>query len=137
MPRFILLLLIVATGVGRGVWAALPSSDERGYDAGFAGWFRSLKVPGTDKSCCDASDCRAVEYRITPDGYEVHPLAAYDHRFRQFPRAEEKWTKVPVHTVLRVENLLGQAIACYSLRWEYQSTVPDLNIACFSPPSAV
>lgn len=137
MQKGMVLGLAALVGLAGAAWAGPPRADELGYDPSLSAWFRSLRAPGSGQRCCDAADCRAVEYRITPDGYEIHPLAAYDDRIRGIPHMESRWTRVPPAVVLRVENPAGQAIACYGLRWEYQSTAPDLNILCFSPPSGV
>jgi len=75
-------------------------------------WFRNLMRPDTNTACCDASDCRRVESRMTPSGWTAHIGAA--------------WIPVPPDRVLRQENPLGEAVACY---------VPWLGIICFVPPA--
>jgi hypothetical protein len=85
-----------------------PGSDP---DSPTATWFRDLMRPDTNTSCCDASDCRNVVSRITPDGWEA--------------RIGAKWLRVPPDRVLRQDNPTGQAVACY---------LPWLGIICFVPP---
>lgn len=74
-------------------------------------WFRDLMRPDTNTSCCDASDCRNVLSRITPDGWEA--------------RIGTKWLPVPADRVLHRNNPTAEAVACY---------LPWLGIICFVPP---
>ena len=75
-------------------------------------WFRKLMRPDTNTSCCDASDCRRVESRMTPSGWAAH--------------IGSTWMAVPPDRVLRQENPVGEAVACY---------LPWLGIICFVPPA--
>ena len=85
-----------------------PGSDP---NSPTATWFRDLMRPDTNTSCCDASDCRNVVSRITPDGWEA--------------RIGARWLRVPPDRVLHQDNPTGQAVACY---------LPWLGIICFVPP---
>jgi len=84
-------------------------------DAGgsMALWFRSLRQPGTDVSCCDEADCRqTIARRLgeewvaqTPDG---------------------QWTMVPPALVLNDKaHPAGIAVLCWR---------PAAGVVCFIPP---
>ena len=92
---------------------AAPAAPPSGSDLNSptATWFRDLMRPDTNTSCCDASDCRTVVSRITPDGWEA--------------RIGARWLRVPPDRVLHQTNPTGQAVACY---------LPWLGIICFVPP---
>jgi hypothetical protein len=78
--------------------AAQPPPDA---DPALAPWFRSLLQPGTDISCCSVADCRAAEYRIEHDHYEV--------------LIDGTWRAVPPDKVLqRTDNPTGHAIVCWT-----------------------
>ena len=57
-------LLISATFL---VLSALPLHS----DSSLSHWFKSLMRNDGGGSCCDTSDCRVVDYRIGPKGYEA------------------------------------------------------------------
>ena len=69
--------------------------------------------------------------RVTGEGYEIHPLHAYDDRIA--PDDELRWTRVPEGKILRkTSNPTGHAIACYSV--VRRKTAPiALGIYCFVP----
>ncbi len=124
------LLIVAGTLIAPSASAAPPRPDEKGYDPAFAPWFQSLRdEQGTP--CCSIADCRAVEYRVTGEGYEIHPLHAYDDRIA--PDDELRWTRVPEGKILRkTSNPTGHAIACYSV--VRRKTAPiALGIYCFVP----
>jgi hypothetical protein len=78
-------------------------------DPALAPWFRSLLQPGTSISCCSISDCRATEYRVEGDHYEV--------------LIEETWLVVPPERILqRTDNPTGRAVVCWT---------PQRGIVCF------
>ena len=89
--------------------AAPPPGSDPNSPA--AAWFRDLMRPDTNTSCCDASDCRNVDSRITPDGWEA--------------RIGARWLPVRPDRVLHQNNPTSQAVACY---------LPWLGIICFVPP---
>jgi len=63
-------------------------------------WFRSLKQPGSEISCCDVSDCRPVEARTVAGKWEAE--------------IENRWVEVPPAKILQSKsNPLGRAVACY------------------------
>jgi hypothetical protein len=77
---------------------AEPPADA---DPALRPWFESLKQPGTGASCCSISDCRPVQYRLAPDGYEA--------------LVGSMWLHVPDDRVLRhQQNPLGRAVLCRS-----------------------
>lgn len=64
-----------------------------------APWFRSLRVPSSQNSCCDLSDCR--NYPVRSDG------ASYQVFFNN------RWVPVPTEAVSdRVDNPTGDYVAC-------------------------
>src|SRR5262249_35210006 len=68
-------------------------------DTSLGYWFDSLMRNDGGGSCCGSADCRAVDYRTGPDGYEV------------FVGGE--WTKVPDDIILRRhDNPTGGAVLC-------------------------
>jgi hypothetical protein len=78
--------------------AAAPPPDA---DPTLSPWFQSLRQPGTNVSCCSIADCRPVDYRTTPSGYEVW--------------IEDRWQAVPPEKVLqRADNPVGRAIVCWT-----------------------
>jgi len=86
-------------------WTAPPEHA----DPTLAPWFNSLRQPGTGVSCCSIADCRPVDYRGGPAGYEVW--------------IENAWHKVPADKVLDgKDNPVGRAVVCYT---------PALGIMCF------
>jgi hypothetical protein len=75
--------------------SALPlrSDTSLGY------WYRSLMRNDGGGSCCDTADCRVVDYRIGPIGYEAF--------------VDGQWAAVPDDVVLRRhDNPTGGAVLC-------------------------
>lgn len=80
-------------------------------------FFKGLKQPRSNASCCDLSDCRTVNYRMTAEGYEV-----YIDR-NTFPGGPNEWIKVPKEVVLPPQtNPTGEGIACWAV---------NLGLLCF------
>ena len=91
-----LLALVIAVAPRLG--EAEPPADA---DPALRPWFESLKQPGTGVSCCSISDCRPVQYRLVPEGYEA--------------LVGSLWVHVPDDRVLRNQkNPLGRAVLCRS-----------------------
>jgi hypothetical protein len=89
--------------------AAAHAQPPEGADPNLAPWFGSLRQPGTGTSCCSIADCRATDYRLMSDHYEV--------------LIEDKWLAVPPDKILqRVDNPVGRAVVCWT---------PQLGIMCF------
>lgn len=103
------LCLFLVTGSSTGVVGAPPE----GADMRLGPWFESLRQPGTGMSCCSISDCRPVDSRVGPDGYEAW--------------IDNNWLPVPANRFLQSQpNPLGRAVACY---------MPVLGIMCFVRPT--
>jgi hypothetical protein len=82
-------------------------------------WFQSLKIPGTQSSCCDLSDCHTVDYDIKGDHYRAF--------------VEGEWVDIPNDKVLNnVGNPVGQGVACYA---KYPDT--PIRLFCFVPAGGV
>ena len=60
--------------------AALAAPPEGAYPR-LSTWFESLRQPGSGISCCSIADCRPVDTRVGPAGYE----AFIDDRWRPVP----------------------------------------------------
>jgi hypothetical protein len=68
-------------------------------DTSLSRWYESLMRNGGGGSCCSVADCRVVDYRTGPHGYEAF--------------VEGKWTAVPDAIVLRRhDNPTGGAVLC-------------------------
>lgn len=86
-----------------------PAAPPPNPDPQLSEWFQGLRQPGTNSSCCDLSDCRAVGTRIGEAGYEVLITPA------AFPVAAESWVRVPPQTILHgKDNPLGRAVVCWT-----------------------
>jgi hypothetical protein len=93
-----LAVLAFAVDLSPGIAAAQPPD---GADPSLRPWFESLKQPGTGVSCCSIADCRPVQYRLAPDGYEA--------------LIDMGWVHVPEDRVLHnKQNPLGRAVLCRS-----------------------
>jgi hypothetical protein len=80
-------------------------------DPDLAPWFRSLRQPKTELSCCDRSDCRMVQYRIV-DG---HFQAFIGSEFARWQNPPYAWVDVPESSVLhRHDNPTGEGVACWA-----------------------
>ncbi len=80
-------------------------------DPDLAPWFRSLRQPNTDLSCCDRADCRTVQYRIV-DG---HFQAFIGGEFARWQNPPYAWVDVPDGSVLhRHDNPTGEGVACWA-----------------------
>lgn len=89
---------------------AAPPADA---DAELAPWFRSLRQPSTDQSCCDRADCRTVRYRVA-DG---HFQAFIGSEFGRWQNPPYAWVDVPEGSILRRhDNPTGEGVACWSGR---------------------
>jgi hypothetical protein len=81
-------------------------------------WYKSLKQPGRDVSCCDIADCHLVQSRIKHKDYEVF--------------IDDKWYVVPASIIiLGKPNLAGSAVACWS-PWRRSSDGSPI-FYCFVP----
>jgi hypothetical protein len=80
-------------------------------DGALAPWFRSLRVPGTNASCCDEGDCRRTVAEMAPYGWKAKTLFG--------------WIPIPRRIILYVPNPTGEAILCWT---------PNRGPLCFIPP---
>ena len=119
-------MLAVALLLSTPSLAAPPPSGSPQADmmAPYAEWVRGLKNPNTGQGCCSLSDCRVVEYRLTPEGYEAFIDKA------TFPGGPDAWVKVPDYVVLHKDNPTGFAVACWA-SWHKDSS----GFFCFTPSS--
>lgn len=126
-------LAALASGLlASGGGFSLAHDDAAMFDPDRARWFESLKVPGTDASCCNLDDCFQSEARQEPDGSWVAVVAG-------------KWRAIPPEKVLTTPfSIDGEAYVCHSAGYEggeafrngAMFTMPpsDPIIYCFVPP---
>lgn len=119
--------LLAAACVGFGVLVACRparSAPPDGADPALAPWFEGLRQPGTGMSCCSEADCREVDYRETPGGYEVwitDPAAAVLKGAKA--GIAGYWVPVPKDKVLQgKDNPTGRGVVCWT---------PALGVLCF------
>ncbi len=80
-------------------------------DPSLAPWFKSLRQPQTNISCCDRSDCRTVRYRIV-DG---HFQAFIGDEFARWQNPPYAWVDVPETSILHhADNPTGEGVACWA-----------------------
>lgn len=93
-------------------------------------WFKSLRQPGTQRVCCDVSDCRFVVFRVLDGQYDVEI---------------EGWRyRVPPSVIVEgLANPTGNAVACYTYAKFEPPLLPGVprdhaqdvvEILCFVPP---
>ena len=103
-------LWLVGVGVAVLVGSAALARPPENADPALAPWFKSLAQPGTGVSCCSIADCRPVDARITPTGYEIF--------------VHDRWLRVPPEKILRgKKNPIGKPVAC----------VLNDQVLCFVP----
>lgn len=100
--------LLLALALSLPAHAAPPAvgSEDAAVMAPHAAWVHSLRNR-SGVSCCDESDCRPVEARATPDGWQVR------WRPGQLAGAPVGWVPVPPDAVLVRENPVGAPVACW------------------------
>jgi hypothetical protein len=112
-PATVLTALIACALLAGPVNAAPPENSDGRYSE----WFRSLKQPGTENSCCDLSDCRTVRVRAGAQGYEAY-ISKPD-----FPIEHPLWVPIPAEKILQgKDNPLGSAVVCWR---------PHPGVICF------
>ena len=68
-------------------------------DTSLSFWFKSLMRNDGKGSCCGTADCRVVDYRTGPQGYEAF--------------LDGQWSVVPPEIILRRhDNPTGGAVLC-------------------------
>ena len=101
-------LWVLGLGAAVLVCSAALGAPPENADPALAPWFRSLAQPGTGISCCSIADCRPVDARITPSGYEIF--------------VKNEWLTVPPEKILRgKENPTGKPVACGRRWWRRRS----------------
>ena len=104
---------LAAAGLIFSYHAPLRAAPPADVDPNLSPWFRSLRQPNTDQSCCDRSDCRTVRYRVV-DG---HFQAFIGNEFALWQNPPFTWVDVPEGSVLhRHDNPTGEGVACWSGR---------------------
>jgi len=102
---------VVAAGFMCNYYTPLRAAPPADANPDLAPWFRSLRQPKTELSCCDRSDCRMVRYRII-DG---HFQAFIGSEFARWQNPPFAWVDVPEGSVLhRHDNPTGEGVACWS-----------------------
>jgi hypothetical protein len=113
MTMAVRFLLLISLFLVPNILVAQPPENA---DPALASWFQSLKQPHTGGSCCSIADCRPVDYRMGPEGYEIF--------------VESNWIKVPSNVVINnKENPVGRGVACLG--------PVTRNILCFVPASEI
>jgi hypothetical protein len=89
-----LILPVIALAVLAGTSQAIAHDPSTARGA----WFKSLKQPGSDASCCDISDCRQTEANWR-DG-------------QWWAKVAGEWTPVPPSRELDKKSFDGEAYVC-------------------------
>lgn len=106
-----LITSLAAASLIYGYQAALRAAPPPGADPELSPWYRSLRQPNTNQSCCDRADCRTVQYRIV-DG---HFQAFIGGEFARWQNPPYAWVDVPDNSVLhRHDNPTGEGVACWA-----------------------
>lgn len=107
--RRLLVLVAAASALSLLAMPGARAVPPEHADPALVPWFNSLRQPGTNALCCSLADCRPVDYRGGPDGYEVW--------------INERWVPVPPSRVLEgKDNPVGRGVVCYT---------PALGVLCF------
>jgi len=106
-----LIPMLAAASLLYGYPAPLRAAPPPHADPDLAPWFKSLRQPETNLSCCDRSDCRTVRYRIV-DG---HFQAFIGEEFARWQNPPHAWVDVPENSILhRDDNPTGEGVACWA-----------------------
>ena len=99
------------------------SSPASATAGGRSAWFQSLRIPGSNASCCDVSDC----HRTEAEWRARHWWAVVN----------EKWRMIPASSVLtQPASIDGSAYVCAgSSSWSISGFGGDAPIFCFVPPN--
>ncbi len=105
--------LVSALAAAGLIYAYQPPSRAApppGADPDLAPWFRNLRQPETNLSCCDRSDCRTVRYRIV----NGHIQAFIGQEFARWQNPPNTWVDVPETSILHNhDNPTGEGVACW------------------------
>jgi hypothetical protein len=96
---------------------------QRADAANRSAWFQSLRMPGTNASCCDVSDCQRTEADFRAG--------------RWWAVVDKKWREIPHKSVLaHPTSIDGFAYVCAgSPTWGISGFGRDPPIYCFVPPN--
>jgi len=101
---------IVVAGLLGGYCSPLRAAPPESADQSLAPWFKSLRHPQSNQSCCDMADCRTVQYRTAGDHFQAY----IGDEFPRWTNAPHTWVDVPNANVLhRRDNPTGEGIACW------------------------
>jgi hypothetical protein len=102
----------MAAVVGVCVMAGYAAAQDRGA------WFKSLRQPGTNISCCDVSDCKRTEAEYEGGGWVADSVN---------PTQLGQRVVIPDASIVRnIPSIDGEAYLCQS---------PTGRVYCFIPPS--
>ena len=106
-----LISMFAAASLLYGYPSLSTAAPPPGADPDLAPWFKSLRQPQTNLSCCDRSDCRTVRYRIV----NGHFQAFIGEEFARWQNPPHAWVDVPENSVLhREDNPTGEGVACWA-----------------------
>jgi hypothetical protein len=111
LPALIVALAAVLAPCG-ALCAPPEGADPNGP---LAEWYCALKTP-EGGSCCSVADCRPVQARQMPDGWQI---------LIPFEGSRDQCVSVPPDRVLKLDNEDGRPIACVNAG----------IVLCFIPPS--
>lgn len=102
---------IVAISVLLAATTALAAPPPGGNpDPATAAWFRSLRSPTTNVSCCSVADCRNTAIRLEADG----SISAWIGQEQFGHGAPDEWRTIPPEARLeRDDNPTGHAVVCF------------------------
>lgn len=84
------------------------SAPPENADPELAPFFKSLKIPGTEISCCNLTDCRTVKIRINEKKLQVFIDS------KKFIGGTDTWVDVPENRILSPRpNPTGEPVACW------------------------
>jgi hypothetical protein len=108
--------LIHALGVaGLLCTAPLRAAPPPGADPDLAPWFKSLRQPQTNLSCCDRADCRADCRMVRSRIVDGHLQAFIGEEFARWQNPPHAWVDVPETSILhRHDNPTGEGVACWA-----------------------
>jgi hypothetical protein len=105
------ILALAASGLLTSWADQARAAPPAGADPELAPWFRNLRQPQNNLSCCDRSDCRSVRYRVVDGRFQ----AFIGSEFARWQNPPYTWVDVPENSVLhRHDNPTGEGVACWA-----------------------
>lgn len=132
---FVLGAVSILSQLARGAPPSATSDDYKILSP-YAAAIREMTIPGSKAICCDLSDCRPADYRITTKAnetfYEVF-VRKTDAKGSGWEDGPNAWLRVPDNVVISPEKREGLPVpvAC----WIKQRQI-DNGFLCFTPGSA-